>query len=172
MAMAAYSAGFEVRDMLMWRHDGGRGKAFRLKSLVERSKRFTRGEKDALVGSMGDLMTPQLRPMFEPLMLAMRPVEGTFAETYGRYATGLVDIWNEEGKQQTTVFDCPKPKSRKAYHHVTIKPVPLMVRLMEVFTRPARSSWTHLWGRGLPARPPSSRTEASSVLIRRKPRSR
>lgn len=133
--------------MLAWRHQGGKGKAFSPRFRVERSKRYTEEEKNILIRSMGDRMTPQLRPMFEPILLAMKPVEGTFFENWDRHATGLVDIWNG-GKQQTTSFNFPKSRDRRVYHHMTIKPTPLMVRLIEVFTVPGQTVLDPFMGTG------------------------
>lgn len=132
MAMAAELAGFEVRDLLIWEHGGGQGKAFSLTHFVEKMD-VTREEKDALIASMAGGKTPQLRPKFEAILLAQKPKEGTFIENWKRWRTGL--IWPDfaEG-QQTTIFKYGKPNSRKTVDHPTVKPVGLMEQLLRVFS--------------------------------------
>ena len=132
MATAVENAGFEVRDLLMWEHGGGQGKAFTMNHFVEKMD-LTREEKDALIASMVGGKTPQLRPIFESILVAQKPKEGTFVENWKKWRTGL--IWPDfaEG-QQTTIFRYAKPNSRKKVDHLTVKPGGLMERLLRVFS--------------------------------------
>ena len=132
MAVAIEDAGFEIRDQVIWLHAGGQGKAFTMNHFVEKMD-LTREEKDALIASMAGGKTPQLRPMFESIAVVQKPKEGTFVENWEKWRTCL--IWPDfPGGQQTPVFECPKPRSRKTIDHLTIKPVPLMERLLRVFS--------------------------------------
>lgn len=131
LALAAENAGFEVRDLLTWEHNGGQGKAFTQTHFVKKM-RIPDREKERIIKSLGNRKTPQLRPKFEALLLAQKPKEGTFVENWMKWHTGLIKTDFET--QQTTVFQYKKPNARKLIDHMTIKPLDLMERLIEIFS--------------------------------------
>ena len=77
MAVAAEDAGFEVRDMLIWEHNGGQGKAFTQDHFVKKMK-ISEGEKQGIIEKLQDRKTPQIRPKFEAILLVQKPKDGTF----------------------------------------------------------------------------------------------
>lgn len=131
LAVAAEDAGFEVRDMLMWEHNGGQGKAFTQNHFV-RKMVLSEPEKRELISKLQGRKTPQLRPKFEAILLAQKPREGTFVSNWIKWETGLVRTDFENC--QTTVFRYEKPHREKAMDHMTVKPVELMERIIEVFS--------------------------------------
>lgn len=131
LAMAAEIAGFEIRDLLIWEHGGGQGKAFTQDHFVRRMN-TSESEKADIIERLQGRKTPQLRPKFEAILLAQKPKEGTFVQNWLRWQTGL--IATEFSGQQTTVFPYLKPRDGKAFGHLTVKPVDLMERLIEVFS--------------------------------------
>lgn len=133
IAIAAEDAGFEVRDMLVWEHNGGQGKAFTQNHFVQKMK-ISNAEKEDIIKKLQHRKTPQLRPKFEAILLAQKPKQGTFVENWLKWKTGLIKTDFET--QQTTVFNYKKPHLRKEIDHMTIKPIDLMERLIEVFTTP------------------------------------
>ena len=134
MAVAAENAGYEIRDVLIWQHSGGQGKAFAQNHFVERLN-LPAEEKAALLASLDNRKTPQLRPEFETIILAQKPKQGTFVENWKRWGTGLVKLDFPDKPQPTTIFRFPKPHGRgKLGHHLTIKPVALMQALIEIFS--------------------------------------
>ena len=132
MAVAIEDAGFEVRDQLVWEHSGGQGKAFTMKHFVNKMG-ISREEKDALIASMGNRKSPQLRPRFESILMAQKPREGTFVDNWRKWKTGLVCVDFPTG-QQTSIFSYKKPNSRATVEHLTIKPTDLMEQLLRVFS--------------------------------------
>ena len=135
LTVAAENAGFEIRDMLVWEHSGGQGKAFRQNHFVEKMA-ISEAEKEKIIKKLADRKTPQLRPKFEAMMLAQKPKQGTFVENWVRWEAGLIKTDFET--QQTTIFNFKKPNSRKIIDHMTIKPVDLMERLIEIFSVPGQ----------------------------------
>lgn len=125
--------GFEIRDMLIWEHKGGQGKAFKFDTMVERSRSIDSKNKKAIIEDMRGRKTPQLRPKFEPFVLAQKPREGTFVDNWIKWHTGLLQL-EFEGHQQSTVFQYDKPNLRKKYDHMTIKPPNLMERIIQMLT--------------------------------------
>lgn len=132
MAVAIEDSGFEIRDMLTWEHGGGQGKAFSQNHFIKKLK-ILENEKNIIMESLQGKKTPQLRPKFEPIVLAQKPKEGTFVQNWMKWKTGLVNIDFEDG-QQTTILKYKKPQQSKQLKHMTIKPVDLMEKLIEIFT--------------------------------------
>lgn len=131
MAIALENAGFEIRDQLIWEHQGGQGKAFSQDHFVEKMD-ISATKKTDILKRLGGRKTPQLRPKFETIILAQNPREGTFVENFMAWGTGLVDL--DFDPQPTTVFAFDKPKREKTIDHMTVKPVELMERLIDVFS--------------------------------------
>ncbi len=63
-------AGFEIRDTLMWLYGSG----------MPKSRKYP-----------GDRATA-LKPAFEPIVLARRPLVGTVEENLGRHGTGVLEV--------------------------------------------------------------------------------
>lgn len=133
IAVAAEDAGFEVRDMLAWEHNGGQGKAFTQNHFVRKMK-ITNTEKETIIKKLQNRKTPQLRPKFEAILLVQKPKEGTFVKNWLKWKTGLIQPDFET--QQTTIFNYKKSHTRKEIDHMTVKPLGLMERLIEVFSTP------------------------------------
>lgn len=146
MACAAENAGFEVRDMCIWKHQGGQGKAASQTHRIKKM-RISEKEKTALIESIGGRKTPQLLPKFEPFVVAMKPKEGTFVDNWQRYRVGLIDVRNGDA-QQSTIFECPKPNERAYVDHMTIKPIALLERLIEVFSSKGQTVLDPFMGTG------------------------
>lgn len=132
LSVAVEDVGFEVRDLLIWEHEGGQGKAFTQTHFVEKMP-ITEHEKVVIVTKLAGRKTPQLRPKFEPILIAQRPKEGTFVENWLSWNTGLVKVDFSAG-QQTTILRYDKPVKSKEIDHMTVKPVGVMQRLIEVFS--------------------------------------
>ena len=135
LAVAAEDAGFEIRDMLAWRHEG-QAKAFSQAHFVRRM-RISEAAKAEILRCLDGRKTPQLKPQMEPMMLAQKPREGTFVENWMRWKTGLIDAAASlDGGFPGTVMSVPKPKNGRDVSggHLTVKPTALMAHLLRVFT--------------------------------------
>jgi site-specific DNA-methyltransferase (adenine-specific) len=131
LAIGAENAGFEIRDMLVWEHNGGQGKAFTQDHFVRKMK-IPADEKERIIRKLQNRRTPQLRPKFEAVLLAQKPKQGTFVENWLEWRTGLIET--QFDVQQSTVFHYKKPHKAKLIDHMTVKPIDLMTRLIEVFS--------------------------------------
>jgi len=77
LASGLEDAGFELRDQLVWLHGSG----------VPKSRTY-QGRASSL------------KPGYEPIILARKPLEGSAVETFERYGTGLLGI--DEGRLQSS----------------------------------------------------------------------
>ena len=131
-AIAIEEAGFEIRDILLWRYEG-QAKAFTQDHFV-RKRDLPDEEKARLINKLGGRKTPQLKPQGEMIILAQSPRDGTFVENWDRWETGLIDVSDplvDSSRFPGTVISVPKPKKR--YGHMTIKPVDLLRHLIRIF---------------------------------------
>ena len=134
-AVAIEDAGFEIRDLLVWRYEG-QAKAFSQEHFI-RKRKIPEQEKRRLIEKLGGRKTPQLKPQCEQVIVAQAPREGTLVDNWDRYETGLIDVSNphvENGRFPGTVIAVPKPKDR--HGHMTTKPVPLLRHLIRIFSAP------------------------------------
>lgn len=129
IAIASERAGFEIRDMLIWQHQGGQGKAFTQNHFVKKMK-ITDQKKKQIIKKLQNRKTPQLRPKFETIIFAQKPKDGTFVENWLKWKTGLIKTNFEE--QQTTILAYKKPKKEEVVDHMTVKPIEVMKRLIEI----------------------------------------
>jgi len=132
-AVAIEDAGFEIRDVLLWKYEG-QAKAFTQDHFV-RKRNLPAAEKERLIEKMGGRKTPQLKPQGEMIILAQAPKEGTFVENWDKWETGLIDVSNplvDKGRFPGTVI--PVPKTRERYGHMTAKPVELLRHLIRIFS--------------------------------------
>lgn len=127
-------AGFEIRDMLAWKYEG-QAKAFSQEHFVRKMK-IGNAEKKRIIKEISGKKTPQLKPQFEPIILAQKPKEGTFVENWLAYRTGLISPDQSiMGKGfPGTVLEAPKPKTGIRFGHMTVKPVSVMRQLIRLFT--------------------------------------
>lgn len=136
MAVAIEDAGFEVRDMLIWKREG-QAKAFSQDHFVRKMK-ISEQQKQDILASLNGRKTPQLKGQSEPIVLAQKPKEGTFVQNWITYGVGLIDTTQSlDDKFPGTVIEVHKPKGeeRKESNHLTLKPITLLEHLINVFTK-------------------------------------
>lgn len=134
MAICLDNAGFEMRDMLVWKYEG-QAKAFSQIHFIEKDKSLSENEKQNLIRQMKDLKTPQLKPQIEPLTLAQKPKNGTFVQNWIEFKTGLMNVKNRAGEYfPGNVIEARKNKDGNI-EHPTVKPVNLISHLINLFTQ-------------------------------------
>ena len=135
MAVAVEDAGFEIRDIYAWHYRQGQQKAFTFNHFVNKMD-ISKERKAEIIKSMGGRKTAQLRPQFEPIVVAQKPKEGTFIDNWMKWKTGLADVANVRinGKKPTTVLNIDKPVKENYNSHLTVKPVMLMETLIKLFS--------------------------------------
>ncbi len=134
-AIALEDAGFEIRDVLIWRYEG-QAKSFSQDHFI-RKRKLPDEEKDRLIKKIGGRKTPQLKPQGEMIILAQAPRDGTFVDNWDKWETGLIDVNNpliNATQFPGTVIPSKKPKER--YGHMTAKPVDLLQHLIRIFSAP------------------------------------
>ena len=94
LARGLEEAGFELRDVLMWIQGQG----------YPAARLFPGGRATGL------------KPAWEPIMLARRPLDGTIAENLAKHGTGLINI--DACRIKPTTHDCPQ-QGRKHRHPVS-----------------------------------------------------
>lgn len=134
-AIALEDAGFEIRDVLLWRYEG-QAKAFTQDHFV-RKRKIPEEEKERLIHKLGGRKTPQLKPQGEMIVLAQSPREGTFVDNWDKWETGLIDVKNPlVNRDQFPGTVIPVKKPRERYGHMTAKPVGLLQHLIRIFSAP------------------------------------
>ncbi len=132
-AIAIEDAGFEIRDMLVWKYEG-QAKAFTQEHFV-RKRNISEKEKTRLIEKLSGRKTPQLKPQSELIVLAQAPRDGTFVDNWDKWLTGLIDASAphiEPDRFPGTVMPVSKPRER--YGHMTAKPVELLRHLIRLFS--------------------------------------
>ncbi len=134
VAAALDEAGFEIRDMLAWKYEG-QAKAFSQEHFLRKMK-ISESEKIRITKELSGKKTAQLKPQFEPIILAQKPREGTFIENGLLYKTGLMSPAQSilGNGFPGTIIECSKPKNGSLLGHLTVKPVLVMRQLIRLFT--------------------------------------
>ena len=92
-------------------------------------------QKNAIIRELRNRKTPQLRPQFETLMLEEKPRKGTFIDNWIKYKAGLIDVTKGlNGASPTTLMTVEKPIKEPYNTHLTVKPIRLLMHLIELFT--------------------------------------
>lgn len=120
--LALDQAGFEVREQFYWR------KPSALPNQQSPSKKNSKikVETNRVILGPGKIV--------EPFVVAQKPKEGSYAENFLKWGTGLVD----RIETTSTVFDCKSASKieKGGLTHPTIKPIELMQRIVRCFSKP------------------------------------
>lgn len=140
MALGLEDAGFEVLDILAWRFTRSQFKAMSLDHFVAKMN-VPDAEKERIRQSLDGRKTPQLKPEWEAIVLARAP---------GEPPCELPSDPLAEPDPGTVLFE---EKSRKDSfnHHLTVKPTPLIERLIRLFSAPGATVLDPFLGSGTTA---------------------
>lgn len=127
MAAAFDNAGFEIRDQIAWRFT----KRAQMKAMGMQHFLRRRGIEDA---SFDGRKTPQLKPEHEPIVVAMKPVDGGFVDNWIAHRTGLIDATQRIGGGAPSNVITIEKEPRNG--HLTPKPIALLEHLIRLFTAP------------------------------------
>lgn len=155
IAMSCEIAGFEIRDMINWTYTQSMPKGMSVSHIIEKMD-LSEEEKEKLIEEYRDFKTPQIKSCFEPICVAMKPIgKLTFIQNELNFKTGLIDFSQKVGIDGDRVpaniitteefnesydknFLVSKPgKSEKGEDntHITVKPVSLMMHLVQLFSK-------------------------------------
>lgn len=152
MAVATEDERFLIKDMLAWHYTKkAQAKAFSLDHFIDKRK-ISENEKKRLKKKLMDRKTPQLKPAFEPMMLAQKPLEGRFTDNFLHWGVGLIDSSVRiEGAFPANLIKVEKPGRKERFPHPTQKPLKLLEHLIELFTQEGQTVLDPFLGSGTTA---------------------
>lgn len=139
----AEDQGFWIRDMFIWIHPLSQPKAFSLKKFAEKFSEEIKAELEKY-------KVPMVKPVFDPIMIAQKPPEGTLLENFVKYKVGLfnVGVKQGDGKFPSNVittepinsildkyFIVNREKKDRGNDHPTVKPLSITKFLIELTTK-------------------------------------
>lgn len=143
MAAGLADAGFGIVDLLSWHFTRqAQFKAFGMDRFVDRMD-MPDSEKEAIKRELAGRRTPQLRPQFEAIVLARAPGGDD------RPAPAAADPLAERDPGNMLIEE--KPRRDSFNHHLTVKPVPLIERLIRLFSAPGETVLDPFLGSGTTA---------------------
>jgi site-specific DNA-methyltransferase (adenine-specific) len=115
MTCAIEDAGFEIRDCIGWHYGSGFPKSLDVSKAIDKTAGFWRGRAGAVVSENGSMSAPNykrtdkgdpvtydarrwsgwgtaLKPAWEPVVVARRPLEGTVVGNVLKHGTGALNI--------------------------------------------------------------------------------
>jgi DNA modification methylase len=108
MTISLRLAGFEIKDTLMWLYGCGFPKATDISNQIEKI------EKQQAQPWKG-YKTPSLKPAYEPIILAMKPTDGNFAENALKWGVAGLNIDNSRIEYQNSkdkqIATSPRPNA-------------------------------------------------------------
>ena len=107
MAINIEDAGFELRDCLMWLCGSGFPKSQNISDLIEKNikkdKNLSPEQFKQLIERFKGYATHALKPAYEPIIMAMKPLDGNYAENAIKYNISGLNIdecrLEEKGKK-------------------------------------------------------------------------
>lgn len=148
LGVAIEDAGFEIRDIWAWLYTQNQMKAMSLKRFLDKEN-LTKKERKRLEDLLSAWKTPQIKSVYEPIICAQKPVEGTYLNNFRKYGVGLIntEARTKEGlspanilstdkitSEVDRVFLVPKPKKEEkaGSSHLSVKPLSLMEQLVKL----------------------------------------
>ncbi|MCS7163089.1 MAG: site-specific DNA-methyltransferase [Bacteroidia bacterium] len=148
VACAVEDAGFYLRDTFLWVYTQSQPKAMSLHHFIRRLP-LPEAVKEKLHQKLHGWKTPQVKSVYEPIIVAQKPYEGTLLENFLQHQVGLFQTEIPVGKgmfpanlllldETETLLDkyFLLPKAAEDLPHPTAKPVALCEYLIELSTIP------------------------------------
>jgi site-specific DNA-methyltransferase (adenine-specific) len=154
IAMSCDIAGFEIRDMINWVYTQSIPKGMSINHLINKLD-ICDEKKENLKKEYLNFKTPQIKSCFEPICIAMKPIEKTFINNELNFKTGLLNFSNKVGINSDKIpsniitldefneiydknFLINKPNKKEKGNnnlHITVKPINLIEHLIKIFTK-------------------------------------
>jgi site-specific DNA-methyltransferase (adenine-specific) len=152
IAMAVDIAGFEIRDAINWVYTQNQPKGMSVNRSIN-TLNLDNGQKEKLRVLYKNHKTPGMKSCYEPICVAMKPVEGRFIDNELNFNTGLLNFGEKVGRNKVIanvvtvnefddVYDSnflvTKPsKKEKGFSniHLSVKPLTLIEHLLRIFTK-------------------------------------
>ncbi len=151
LASAVDDAGFAIRDTFLWLYTHSQPKAMSLLHLIDRMK-LSPEQKNLIKERLKNWKTPQVKSVYEPILVAQKPYEETFLQNMIKHDVGLFNMQVRIGQnmfpanvllveESETILDkyflIERPRGaerEEAGGHYTVKPVRLCEYLIELST--------------------------------------
>lgn len=154
IAMAVDNSGFEIRDTINWVYTQNMAKGMSFVHTIKKMD-LEKSVKESMIEKFIYLKTPQLRSVFEPICVAMKPLKkgNTFLKNEIEFSTGLVNFNVKTGKEKipsniiTTesinpdydlnfLVSKPNKKEKEIFNtHLSVKPLALIEQLLKIFSK-------------------------------------
>ncbi len=123
--VALERAGFYARDCIVYRRSSGIPKGLNVSAKLEKL-----GDPDA---GRWEGWHSCLRSEWEAIVVVQKPLENNYIETLQKYDVGLFHASNEDGSFQSNILEgLPRDNVEDFNVHCTVKPLPLMLKLVEM----------------------------------------
>lgn len=127
--VALERAGFYARDCIVYRRSSGIPKGLNVSAKLEK---------------LGDNNSAKwkgwhscLRNEWEAIVVVQKPLENNYIETLQKYDVGLFNAGNEDGSFQSNILEgLPRGETEDFNVHCTVKPLPLMLKLVGMMVPP------------------------------------
>ena len=124
--IALERAGFYAKDCIVYRRSSGIPKGFNAKSKLKQ-----KGVEDF---EKWEGWHSCLRNEWEGIIVLQKPLINNYTETLLKFGVGLLHTENDNGSFQSNIIEnIPKSKNDKYNVHCTVKPLPLMEKLVSMF---------------------------------------
>ena len=154
MTCAVDDSGFEIRDCFIWLYTQNQAKAMSLHHFINKMNKSEK-EKSKLNEKFKEWKTPQVKSCYEPIVMAQKPIEGTYLENSIKYNVSLINTNVKQGlyknkfvsnimtceyinHRMDKVFLVDKPKKNEKgsfNNHKTVKPLSLFKYLINLTTK-------------------------------------
>lgn len=93
LASGIEDAGFEVRDSLMWLYGTGFPKSMNVAKAIDKSEHGSQDDQElSETAQQWDGWGTALKPAYEPIVMARKPLEGTVIKNVLAHGTGAINI--------------------------------------------------------------------------------
>lgn len=127
--VALEDAGFYARDIMVYRKRAGMPKGFNLATKLRSLKRPDAEEWTAWHSA--------LRNEWEAIVLVQKPLINNYIETFEAHGVGVMKAINADGSFQSNILEGYSAHKAEQFNtHTTVKPLPLMVKLVDLLVPP------------------------------------
>lgn len=127
--VALEKAGFYARDIIVYRRSSGIPKGLNLSAQLKKSGRQDYEEWQRWHSA--------LRGEWEAISLVQKPLENNYLNTFQKHGVGLMKTINEDGSFQANILEGFSTRKSETFNvHCTVKPLPLMEKLVDMLVPP------------------------------------
>lgn len=131
--VAFESAGFYARDIIVYRRSSGIPKGLNLSRKLEKLGRSDSHQWEGWHSA--------LRGEWEAIVLLQKPLKNNYLNTFDKYGVGLMKTFNEDGSFQSNILEGYASRGADKYNvHCTVKPLPLMKKLVSMLVPRGRKN--------------------------------